>query len=108
MYIGSGTEARSLSGALKCMNYQHVTKSGLRKVHNCMGELALHFEMVASFYMCQPNHIPDSYSHFMFSLHSDLTRANVVKMCCTVSGKSYTTKGIPYSIIHRFVATQFS
>ena len=31
--------------------------------------------MVVSFYMCQPNH---SYSHFMFSLYSDLTRANVV------------------------------
>ena len=40
-----------------------------------MGELALCFEMVASFYMCQPNH---SYSHFMFSLHSDLTCVTVV------------------------------
>ena len=42
-----------------------------------MGELALHFEMVASFYMymVQPNH---SYSYFMFSLHSDPTRVIVV------------------------------
>ena len=48
-------------------------KSGLRRVHNCMGELALYFEMVVSFYVCQPNH---SYSHFMFSLHS--ARAIVV------------------------------
>ena len=78
MYISSGTEARYLSGALKCMDYQHVTKSGLRRVRNCVGELALRFEMVASFYMHQPNHIPHSYSHFMFSLHSDLTCANVV------------------------------
>ena len=51
------------------------TKSGLRRVRNCVGELALRFEMVASFYVCQPNR---SYSHFMFSLHSDLIRANVV------------------------------
>ena len=57
------------------LNSYSTTKSGLRSVRNCVGELALRFEMVASFYMCQPNH---SYSHFMFSLHSDLTRANVV------------------------------
>ena len=51
------------------------TKSVLRKVRKCVGELALCFEMVASFYVCQPNH---SYADFMFSLHSDLTRATVV------------------------------
>ena len=43
-----------------------------------MGELSLRSEMVAPFYVYQPNHIPHSYLHFMFSLHSDLTRANVV------------------------------
>ena len=60
---------------LKCCN--SITNSGLRRVRNCVGELALHFETVASFYMCQPNH---GYSHFMFSLHihSDPTRAIVV------------------------------
>ena len=31
-------------------------KSVLRRVRDCMGELALRFETVASFYMCQPNH----------------------------------------------------
>ena len=42
----------------------HHNKSGLRRVRDCVGELAPRFEMVASFYVCQPNH---SYSHFMFS-----------------------------------------
>ena len=40
-----------------------------------MGELALRFEMVASFYVHQPNH---SYTDFKFSLHSDPTCAIVV------------------------------
>ena len=53
-----------------------TVKSGLRRVRNCVGELALRFETVASFYVCQPNH---SYAVFMFSLHSDPTRAIVVK-----------------------------
>ena len=52
-----------------------ISKSGLRRVRNCMGELALRFETVGSFCMCQPNH---SYAVFMFSLHSDPTRAIVV------------------------------
>ena len=85
----------------------HHNKSGLRRVRDCVGELAPRFEMVASFYVCQPNH---SYSHFMFSLHSDPTHAIVVAgvlQYCTVSGQSYPTKGVPYSIIHMFVATQF-
>ena len=43
-----------------------------------MGELALCFEMVASSYVHQPN---NSYSHFMFSLHSDLTCVTVVAAC---------------------------
>ena len=46
------------------------TKSVLRRVRNCVGKLA-----VVSFYLRQPNH---SYADFMFSLHSDLTRAIVV------------------------------
>ena len=50
-------------------------KSGLRGARNCVGELALRFEMVASFYVCQPNH---SYAVFIFSLHSDPTCAIVV------------------------------
>ena len=84
-------------------------KSGLRRVRNCMGELALCFEMVASSYVHQPN---NSYSHFMFSLHSDLTRVTGVAACrCAalcLHGQSYPTKGIPYGITHRLVATQFS
>ena len=33
-----------------------IIKSGLRRVRNCVSKLALCFETVASFYMCQPNH----------------------------------------------------
>ena len=51
------------------------TKSGLRRVRNCVGEQALCCEIVASSYACQPNH---SYADFMFRLHSDHTRAIVV------------------------------
>ena len=44
----------------------------------CIGRvcnwLALHCEIVASSYMCQPNH---SYADFMFRLHSDLTPTTV-------------------------------
>ena len=68
------TEMPSLWHRNKKTLFSH-RKSRLRRVRNCMGELALRFETVASFYVCQPNH---SYSHFMFSLHSDLTHANVV------------------------------
>jgi hypothetical protein len=45
---------------------------------------------------------------FMFGLHSDPIRG------CVVAGVLYSqseldpTKGLPYSIIHRLVATQFS
>ena len=49
--------------------------SELGRVRNCVGEQALRCEMVASFYMCQPNH---SYADSLFRLHSDLTRAVVV------------------------------
>ena len=49
--------------------------SGRSRVCNCMGEQALCYEMVASSYVYQPNR---SYSQFMFSLHSDPTRAIVV------------------------------
>ena len=52
-----------------------IIKSGLGRVRNCVSKLALCIEMVASFYMSQPNH---SYADFMFSLHSDPTRAIVV------------------------------
>ena len=31
-----------------------------------------------------------------------------LQVCCTVSGQSYPTMGIPYSIIYRLVATRFS
>ena len=51
--------------------------------------------MVASFYVCQPSHIPHSYLHFMFS---DLTSANVITdvlHCVWSTGQSYPTKGIP-------------
>ena len=56
----------------------HNIKSGLRRVRNCVGELALRFETVRSVILrvsAQPNH---SYAVFMFSLHSDPTRAIVV------------------------------
>ena len=79
-----------------------TTKSVLGRVRNCMGEQALHCEMVASSFVCQLNH---SYAESMFRLHSDHTRG------CVVAGvllSVYPTKGLPYSIIHRLVATQFS
>ena len=60
-------------GIDRCSIY--CTKSGLRRVRNCVGELALRFETVAPFYVCQPDH---SYAVFMISLHSDPTRAIVV------------------------------
>ena len=82
-----------------------LTKSGLRRVRNCVGELALRFEMVASFYVCQPYH---SCSHFMFSLHSDPTRAIVVTGMLHCVWSELPRQGVPYSIIHRLVATQFS
>ena len=47
------------------------TKSVLGRVRNCVGERALRCEMVASSYVCQPNH---NYADFMFRLHSDPTR----------------------------------
>ena len=50
-------------------------KSVLGRVRNCVGEQALHCDMVASSYMCQPNH---SYAESMFRLHSDHTRGYVV------------------------------
>ena len=31
-----------------------------------------------------------------------------LQVCCTVSGQNYPTKGLPCSIIHKLVATQFS
>ena len=53
----------------------NTTKSVLGRVRNCVGEQALHCEMVASSYVCQPNH---SYAESMFRLHSDHTRGCVV------------------------------
>jgi hypothetical protein len=52
-----------------------LTKSVLGRVRNCVGEQALRCEMVASSYVCQPNH---SYADSMFCLHSDHTRGCVV------------------------------
>ena len=52
-----------------------IIKSVLGRVRNCVGEQALHCEMVASSYVCQPNH---SYAESMFHLHSDHTRGCVV------------------------------
>ena len=51
-----------------------------------MGELALHFEMVVSFYVCQPNH---SYADLVYTviLHVPLW----LQVCCTESGQSYPT-----------------
>ena len=62
--------------------------------------MALHCEIVASSYECQPSH---SYADFMFCLHSDLTPATVVAGVHTQSGGKYPTEEIPY-----LVATQFS
>ena len=64
--------------------------------------------MVALFYMHQPN---NSNAGFMFHLRSDPTRATVVAgvlHCVWLTSQSYPTKGMPYSIIHRLVATKFS
>ena len=58
---------------------------------NCVGEVALRFEIVVSSYMFQPNH---SYSHFMFRLHSDLTCAIVVAgvlLVRTIPPREYPT-----------------
>ena len=52
-----------------------TVKSVLGRVHNCVGERALRCEMVASSYVCQPNH---NYADFMFRLHSDPTSVLVV------------------------------
>ena len=62
---------------------------------------AVHCDMVASSYLCQPNH---SYAESMFRLHSDHTRD------CVVAAVLHSpTKRLPCSIIiHRLVATQFS
>ena len=57
------------------MELYHNIKSILGRVHNCIGEQALHYEMVASSYVCQPNH---SYAESMFRLHSDHTCGCVV------------------------------
>ena len=56
-----------------------------------MGEQALCYEMVASSYMHQPNHSYYS-ADFMFSLHSDPTRAIVVAgACAALSPREYPT-----------------
>ena len=62
-------------------------KNVLGRVRNCMGEQALHCEMVASSYVHQPYH---SHADFMFHLHSDPTHAIVVAgmqhcVCCAVT-----------------------
>ena len=53
-----------------------------------------------------------NYAEFIFRLLSDLTVHAIVVQRGTVSGQSYPTigaaKGVPYKIIHRLVATQFS
>ena len=75
--------------ALLAMAIRYIkSASRLRRVRNCVGELALRFEIVASFYVCQPNH---SYSHFMFSLHSDLTRATVQCLVRTIPPRECPT-----------------
>ena len=55
--------------------YMYSIKSVLGRVCNCVGEQALHCEMVASSYVGQPNH---SYAESMFRLHSNHTRGCVV------------------------------
>ena len=70
-----GTGPLTFSSVIIIVALYTTNKSGLKRVRNCVGELALRFETVASFYVCQPNH---SYAVFMFSLHSDPTRAIVV------------------------------
>ena len=77
-----------------------IIESVLGRIRNCVGE------MVASSYVHQPNHIAMQFSCFVYTviLHVPLW----LQMCCTVSGPSYSTKGEPYSIIHRLVGTQFS
>ena len=57
-----------------------------------MGEQALCSEMVASSYVCQPNHSS------MFHLHSDHTRGCVVVGVLHSVWPNYPTKGLPYSI----------
>ena len=85
--------------------YIRFDKSVLGRVRNCVGEQALCCEMVASSYVHQPYH---SYADFMFRLHSDPTHAIVVAGVLHCVWSELPTKGIPYSIIHRLVATQFS
>ena len=75
----------------------HTAKSVLGRVRNCVGEQALRCEMVASFYVHQPNHsYADSCFVYIVILHVLLW----LQVHCTVSGQSYPTKGLPYCIIH--------
>ena len=60
------------------------TKSVLGRVRNCVGEQALHYDMVASSYVCQPNH-SYIYAESMFRFHSDHTRG-------------YVVAGVPHSV----------
>ena len=77
-------------------------KSGLRRVRNCVGEQVVCLEIVASSYV------------FILTIAMQIVYTVILhvalwlQVCCTVSGQSCPTKGIPYSIIHRPVATQFS
>jgi hypothetical protein len=56
----------------------NYSKSVLGRVGNCVGEQALCCEVVASSYMCLPNH---SYADSIFRLHSDHTCGCVVAGC---------------------------
>ena len=87
----------------------HSIESGLRRVRNCVGKLALRFEMVYSYGHSTCVSLTVAI-HISCLVYSDPTRAIVVTgvlHCVTVSGQSYPTKGLPYSIIHRLVATPF-
>ena len=58
-----------------CVYWKGYSKSVLGRVRNCVGEQALHCDMVASSYVCQPIH---RYAESMIRLHSDHTRGCVV------------------------------
>ena len=79
----------------------HIIKSGLRRVRNCVGELALRFETERhSTYVSLTIAMQFSCLVYTVILHVPLW----LQVCCTESGQSYPTKGVTY----RIVATQFS
>ena len=69
-------------------------KNGLRRVRNYVGEQALHYEMMASSYVCQPNHkLTMQKPCFVYTVIIHV--AVWLQVCYTVTSQNYPTKGIP-------------